>query len=82
MDALESSLRRALEPLGFRVEASADRYTLKSAHGNFVVKGASGLSLSELEAVTGDITSGKPTTFVPLPHSATARALKTIKRKP
>ena len=83
MSNLESRLRRALEPLGYRVDASADGFTVKSTSGNFVVTGCAGLTLEQLEIRANDIIGGEPATFVPLPHSATtARALKTIKRKP
>ena len=81
MDALLCRLRRELEPLGYRVDASADGFTVKSTSGNFLVKGCAGLTLEQLEIRANDIVSGKPATLVPLPHSATARALKTVKRK-
>lgn len=81
MDSLESRLRRALKPLGFDVEKSGDRFMLKSAHGNFVVKGADALSLEQLELRANDIVRGEPVKFIPLPHSATAQALAALKSK-
>lgn len=81
MDSLESRLRKALQPLGYRVDKTADGYALKSASGNLIVKGCSGLSLEQLEIRVNDIVGGKPMPFVPLPHSATAKALKLLNRK-
>jgi hypothetical protein len=81
METLESHLRRVVEALGFRIDASPRGFAIKSVSGNFNVKDASDLTFTQLEARVREMATGNSVRLAPARHSATAAALRLLKRK-